>query len=457
MSRLPRRWRGLFRRMVLPFLLFSLVLALVGLAVGSKSVLLCAAATVGFSTVFCFRLSNQIRSSLRRLHQGIDELAAGRLVPPMRDAPFDEVTGVGNALNEFSRVLAANMRSVRERQDREETIFSSMREGLIAVDHAERVIKANQAAAPLMRIPLELVEGRPAQEVFRYAALHRFLRRVLNSQEPLGEEVELHDERERILQAQGAPLRDAEGAARGAVVVLHEITQLRRLERVRREFVANVSHELKTPATSIRGFVETLRDGAVDDPDQARRFLDILVRQTDRLQSIIEDLLMLSRLEEQADRQDMPRQATPLRPVLETAVQFCALQADGADLPVVIECADDLEAYINPPLVEQAVMNLVDNAVKYGGEDNQILVRARQDNGSVVVSVRDRGPGISREHLPRVFERFYRVDKARSRARGGTGLGLAIVKHIAQAHGGAADVRSRPGEGAEFRLRFPQT
>jgi signal transduction histidine kinase len=249
---------------------------------------------------------------------------------------------------------------------------------------------------------------------------------------------------------------DSGEAARLAEALNRMAERLRRLETVRQEFVANVSHELKTPITSIKGFVETLLDGAAENPHDARKFLEIVSRHADRLNSIIGDLLLLSRIEQGGDRA-LEFGEVRLREVLRAAVEACAGKAAAKDISVYLECPTELAVRANPPLLEQAVVNLIDNAVKYSEPGAPVHVEgaAGDEGGGAVILVRDRGPGIAPEHLPRLGERFYRVDKARSRQIGGTGLGLAIVKHIAQAHGGRVTIESRPGEGSVFRIHLP--
>jgi two-component system phosphate regulon sensor histidine kinase PhoR len=237
--------------------------------------------------------------------------------------------------------------------------------------------------------------------------------------------------------------------------VLHDVTELRRLENVRREFVANVSHELRTPVTAIKGFVETLREGALDDRPRAERFLDIVARHADRLQAIIEDLLSLSRLEQEEEASELLCVETALVDVLHAAIQDCAVKAEAAQIEVSVACKPQLHAYINAPLIEQAVVNLLDNAIKYSKTGSTVWIEAAQDGPEILIAVRDQGVGIPQQHLPRLFERFYRVDKARSRDHGGTGLGLAIVKHIALAHGGRVAVTSAVGKGSTFTLHLP--
>jgi two-component system phosphate regulon sensor histidine kinase PhoR len=220
--------------------------------------------------------------------------------------------------------------------------------------------------------------------------------------------------------------------------------------------VANVSHELKTPVTSIKGFVETLLDGAMRDPTDAERFLRIIARQADRLHAIIEDLLSLSRIEQSEDADDISLETAPLAGVLESAMNACQAGAAEREIAVTLECEAGLTAKINLLLLEQAVVNLLDNAIKYSDPGRQVSVVAHSVDGEATISVADHGVGIAQEHLSRIFERFYRVDRARSRKLGGTGLGLAIVKHIVQAHHGSVTVDSTLGVGTTFTIRLPR-
>jgi two-component system phosphate regulon sensor histidine kinase PhoR len=276
---------------------------------------------------------------------------------------------------------------------------------------------------------------------------------TLNNQQPAETEIRLFTDTENYFQVHGTTL--AAGGETGAVIVLRDMTRMRRLEDVRRDFVANVSHELKTPVTSIKGFVETLLDGAIQEPEQARRFLEIIAKHTDRLNAIIEDLLSLSRLEEDSDRRRISFQRERLLPILKAAAELAKVKADEKKISITISCDEQQAAKVNSILLEQAVLNLIDNAIKYSEPGDEIKVAAWQQDNTVLISVEDRGSGIATEHLERIFERFYVVDKGRSRKLGGTGLGLAIVKHIAQVHGGSVTVKSALGKGSTFTIHLP--
>jgi len=282
--------------------------------------------------------------------------------------------------------------------------------------------------------------------------LQWFVTRALAALEPIEGEITIHGDEPRFLQAHGTTLKDHLGKAFGVLIVVHDVTRLRKLENARRDFVGNVAHELKTPITSIKGFAETLLEGAISDPEHAGEFLKIIGRQADRLGAIIEDLLSLSRIEQETEQGKIHLVGRKIKGVLRAAIQACNARAGEKEITVDLDCPDDLRARVNGPLLEQALINLIDNAVKYSGPGSSVKVTAGPENSQVVVKVADQGVGIPKEHLPRLFERFYRVDPSRSRKVGGTGLGLAIVKHIAQAHGGKVAVESTPGQGSAFSL-----
>ncbi len=340
-----------------------------------------------------------------------------------------------------------------------------MSEGVLAVDGQERVITINAAAARLLGVEPEQAHGRSIQEVVRNPDLQRSSLPCWPAEKPVEGDVVVHaDQGPRELQD---PRRPAQGRrrkrrrrkrrrqGRGAVVVLNDVTRMRHYEAIRRDFVANVSHEIKTPVTTIKGFAETLLDGALDDRHDAERFLRIIVGQADRLSAIIEDLLSLSSLESGAEDAAITLERGSIRDVLQVALDVCEMKAAARRITLTLECAEELYAEINPPLLEQAVVNLIDNAVKYSPEGSTVEVSAAVEAAGLSIKVKDAGRGIAREHLPRLFERFYRVDKARSRDMGGTGLGLSIVKHIAVAHGGWVAVESTPGLGSTFTITLP--
>ena len=368
----------------------------------------------------------------------------------------DEIGALSEAVDQMAVELRQRMDNTLRQRNEMEAVLASMVEGVIAVDMEERIISMNQAAAEMFACDPSAAQGRTIQEVVRNVVLHEFVRNALSSQKPVEKDIVLYTGAERFINGHGTVLRDARGKQMGALIVLNDVTRIRRLENVRREFVANVSHEIKTPITAIKGFVETLRDGAVKNPEDAERFLRIIENHAERLEAIIEDLLSLSRIEREAERGKIALVEGQVQDIVQMAVQVCEMSARAREIKIECSCDKDIVSKINAPLLEQAIVNLLDNAIKYSAVGSTIRVEASQTAEEIKIGVRDQGCGIEKEHLPRLFERFYRVDKARSRQLGGTGLGLAIVKHITQAHGGQVSVESVPGKGSTFSIRLPR-
>ena len=407
---------------------------------------------VAFLSLF---VSRRISRPLERIKQGAERFAAGDFSHRLHSTGSVEIGALAETMNEMAAQLEERLQTVSKERNQREAVLSSMVEGVLAVDTAGRIISLNKAAAQFFNVfEPETAPGRNIEEVFRNAKLQRFVAEVLKGQETRECEMVIQNHQACYLQARGTNLCGLQGQRIGAVVVLNDVSRLRRLENLRRDFVANVSHELKTPITSIKGFVETLLDGALKDPVEAERFLKIVAKHADRLNSIIEDLLMLSRLE-QDGKEGMKMQDAGLCELINSAVEVCAPGAAEKNITIRVECPGSLSATVNPPLIEQALINLISNAIKYSEGGKNVTVRACAENGGMVLSVKDQGFGIEKQHLDRLFERFYRVDKGRNRQEGGTGLGLSIVKHIAQTHGGTVSVQSRYGEGSTFSIFLP--
>jgi two-component system phosphate regulon sensor histidine kinase PhoR len=397
-------------------------------------------------------LSRRLTRPLEEFRRGAERFARGDLSLKLPRPDLVELVSLGETMNHMASQLDERIGTIIRQRQEQEAVLASMVEGVIAVDSRSRVISLNRAAANLLGMDPAFVIQRSINEVVENADLQWFITRSLAASETIEGEINLHGDKPRFLQAHGTTLKDPLGKAFGVLIVVHDVTRLRQLENARRDFVANVSHELKTPITSIKGFVETLLEGAMLDPEHAGEFLRIIGRQADRLGAIIEDLLSLSRIEQEAEQGKVHLVGRKIKTILKAAIQACNTRSEGKKINVSLNCSEDLRARVNGPLLEQALINLIDNAVKYSDPGSLITVEAGQADCQVVIKVRDQGVGIAKEHLPRLFERFYRVDPSRSRKVGGTGLGLAIVKHIAQAHGGKVGVESNPGLGSTFTV-----
>ena len=398
-------------------------------------------------------VSRKIALPIKQMKEAAKEYAAGRFDhrAPVPDSA--ELAELAVSLNETAARLKQTIETITSQRNRLEAVLASMAEGVIAVDSEGHVVSVNKAAAGLLGIDASSANGRSIEEVVRNIDIQRFLQQIIESSAPIEADIVLPLESPVALHLRGTRLSEQQ-AEGGAVLVLSDMTRMRRLENIRRDFVANVSHELRTPITSIKGFVETLLDGAINEPQQAQRFLKIIAGHTSRLMAIIEDLLSLSRLEEDGQTR-MMLERVKVRPVLESAIELSQPKAEDKQIKIDLVCGDEIEAPINPTLVEQAVFNLVDNAIKYSSPKSTVRLNVEKDDKEVRIAVKDFGCGIEKPYLERIFERFYVVDKARSRKLGGTGLGLSIVKHIAQLHGGSVTVESVLGQGSTFTLHLP--
>lgn len=401
--------------------------------------------------------ARRVGRQLEWVKQGAVYYAAGDLSHRLPAPDSEELAQIAESMNAMGAELQQRMDAIISQRNQLEVVLASMVEGVLAFDVEERLLSMNRAAADLFQVDPADAIGKSMAEVIRHTDLQRFVKRTLESHLQADGDIVLYRNGERTLHAHGTVLRDARGRCHGALLVLNDVTNLRRLENARRDFVANVSHEIRTPITSIKGYVETLLDGALDEPDDARRFLTIVLRQADRLDALVSDLLTLSRIEEEVEKEELKLELGKLRPVLESAIQVCETLAVTKGIRMTLECDPTLEARINGPLLEQAVTNLLDNAIKYSPSASEVRVIATRKGEELAIDVCDEGCGIEAQHLERVFERFYRVDRARSRKLGGTGLGLAIVKHIVRLHGGRAGVASTPGKGSVFSIYLPNS
>jgi two-component system, OmpR family, phosphate regulon sensor histidine kinase PhoR len=417
-----------------------------------------------------YLFSRKISLPINAMKNGAQRFAAGNFTSALPVSGYEETRQLAIALNEMGRNLNNMISRITEQNHELDAVLSSMSEGVIAIDAQEKIIFVNNAAASLFAIDQKRATGKWIGEALRNNEIREFLVKALAAEKSIEEEIILPRplsetlNSECFLQLHGSALHGPSLKSFGALMVINDITQIKKLENIRQDFVANVSHELRTPLTSIKGFVETLAAGAMNDPDEARRFLGILSKQADRLTMIVEDLLALSRIERDTEEKAIELQEGRIIDILNASIEACAVKSQSKNICIECSCDPNLTAKMERTLLEQAVVNLIDNAINYSNSGTHIKVHAgysqadkNTEGGEVVISVHDEGVGIAHEHLSRLFERFYRVDKARSRKMGGTGLGLSIVKHIVLAHGGRVEVQSLLGSGSVFFIYLPRT
>ena len=403
--------------------------------------------------IVCIVMVRRISNPLRGMGRAARQFAEGDFRHRIPAQQAQELDQLADSLNTMSDQLNKTLTTLSEQRNEQQAVLSSMTEGVLAIDKKERVIHMNRVAGEILDVNHKVAKHSMIQQTIRFANLQEFIKTLLGSQKPRSQDLTLRGSTEKQIQASGTVLQNAVGDSIGALIVLRDVTQLRHLETVRSDFVANVSHELKTPITSIKGFVETLLSEGWGHDAETRRFLEIINQQAGRLNAIIDDLLTLSRLE-QKDGHVMTEQSN-LATTIESAIYLCQLQAEKKNIKIDMVCPPDLTLAVNAPLLEQALVNLIINALKYSEPDKKVLVLAENQADKVAIYIKDEGFGIEHKHLDRLFERFYRVDTARSRKLGGTGLGLSIVKHIVQAHQGSIRVESRVGAGSTFIITLP--
>lgn len=332
-------------------------------------------------------------------------------------------------------------------------ILSSMTEGVVVLDKSGNIIIVNSAIRKIFDLNDREVTGASILEVIRNYDLHVFLNEVLQAKKPMIEEIEMLTPVNKIFEIHAAPFLQENGDFKGVVAVFYDITELRKLERIRSEFVANVSHEFRTPLSSIKGYVETLLDGAVNDSENNIKFLNIINEHAKRLDRLINDLLDLSKIE--TEKVELKLEVLNIKNITDKVISLLKTKADEKEIIIETNIPEDLQIKVDKNKLEQVFFNLLDNAIKFSVDKGRIIISAEILVDKIKIDVSDTGIGIPGKDLPRIFERFYRVDKGRSRELGGTGLGLSIVKHIVELHGGAVSVESKLNKGSKFSFTLP--
>jgi len=406
------------------------------------------AASIPLALLVSWFVSTSLSRRVSAIARVAERYSSGDLTRPIYDHGSDELGTVARALDDSVQQLGGRIEELSRDRARMEAILSGMVEGVLVVDRQGRLQLVNRAAQQMLRVEPSAA-GRTYLEVIRHPDIAAQLTAALHGEEIGGQELTLARDPGRTLLTRAAPVSGPSG---GAVLVLHDITDLRRADQIRRDFVANVSHELRTPLTAIRGYVEALLDGP-SDAESTHKFLEIIARHSTRMERLVKDLLRLARLDARQELLETAR--CDIKQIFSAVTADLAPMIEDKGQRVTMDVLSEARHVEGDPAkLHDIIRNLVENAVNYSPEGTQVSLGAAQDNGTYTITVSDSGPGIPSEDLTRVFERFYRVDKSRSRP-GGTGLGLAIVKHLVELHGGEAVAENRPEGGAVFTIRLP--
>jgi len=417
-----------------------------------KSLWLASSIILVIAGIIVVLVSRNFSSRTERLTAFSQRVAEGDFRTQSSDGTGDALDVLNDSLNQTAIRLDATIRTLTEERNLSSAILGSMVEGVLVVNAAERVVFANQSFAEILEMSFPPQSGSGLVECVRQTELIEAVRKVLAGEPLVESEIITGTLRQHFFAATAASVRTT--GTDGAVLVLHDITALRKLERVRRDFVANVSHEFRTPLTAIQGFAETLLAGAIDDPQNRGRFLEIIVEHSRRLARLTEDLLMLSKMD--ADRLEFETRRIPVGQFIESCIETAEPRARDKDLSLTVNQAHKIPDIAGDRRrLTEVLQNLLDNAIQYTPSGGQIMVSAGPNGSVVEFTVSDTGIGIPQADQPRIFERFYRVDVARSREVGGTGLGLAISKHLVEGHGGKIWVESEIGRGSQFHFTVP--
>jgi two-component system phosphate regulon sensor histidine kinase PhoR len=411
-----------------------------------KTLLRATALALLFALALAVAVAQLISSRLKRIVAFAERISAGDLSARIKESGTDEIAQMATALDRTARRLEESFAAMRESRADLEALLNSMKDGVIAVSPEMKVLWANEAMTGIVRRPVRM--GVPITELVRHPDFLSTLRSALKSRQR-GTTIATSLAGRGSFSVTAEPLPDG-----GVVSVLHDITEIERVEKTRRDFIANVSHELRTPLTSIRGYAETLLETEQLSNGNVRDFLQVIRRNAERMSRLTEDLLVLARVESGEEKLDLRPQ--PVQALVAEAFTSMQESARGTGVELSVANVPDTEVLADPYAIHQVFANLVSNALRYAQSGKKVVLGASERDGMVEFFVKDFGPGIASEHLPRIFERFYRVDKARSRETGGTGLGLAIVKHIVLNHGGTVRVESSVGHGCSFFFALPK-
>ncbi|HAW95676.1 MAG: hypothetical protein CMJ33_02050 [Phycisphaerae bacterium] len=421
---------------------------------GSNLIMVTAILAGSIIIILSWRRALRNHREFRRLLEGATRFSNNDLAFRIQATGEPQWDRLSICMNRMARTLEDQLGTLRRERTEQNAILQSMANAVLAIDTEHRLMTCNRSAERLFGLD-DQAEGRMLEEVLREPGIHGLVNTIFEGGELKSAEFESNALPGRRLSVLGQLMFSPTNEPLGAVLIVDDVTDIRRLERMRSDFAANVSHELRTPITSIQGYAETLEELGSSEPEQTNRFLGIIRRNADRLAVIIEDLLTLSRLEGPGQLDEATLESMSVQHLFVELRDRVGRQAETHEVTLDMQAPEGLEFFSRGELVVEALSNLISNAIRYGPDGGCVTVEASRVEDTIRFMVRDEGPGIPERHLPRLFERFYRVDTARSRSAGGTGLGLAIVKHIALAHGGDVAVESEIGVGSTFTLQIP--
>ena len=425
------------------------------IAAAERQITLAFILVTGFVAAFSIIIVRRLARPIEQMRISAAQIASGNLNVKLPIPAGGSIRELALSMNNMAEQLKFRIAQITNEKNERDAMFASMTEGVIAVDLKGIILDINPAAYKIFDLPADVV-GLSFYGVVRNTELQAFLEQIIKEKKPIESEFTFYGTMERHIRIKGTVIRMDGDHISAVLIVLSDFTRIKKLENFRRDFIADVSHEIKTPLTALKGAVETLQEGAINEPESAAKFMDIISRHSDRLNALVRDILSLSELERKTSSEEMDFGLIKIAGPVTGAVELCKERANSKNISLKLtEPAGDFKVKGDAQLLEQAIINLIDNAIKYNLAGTEIQVSVLASGKDVFIRVSDNGCGIAQEHLARLFERFYRVDKARSRKLGGTGLGLAIVKHIAQLHKGFAEVQSTVGKGSAFTIRLP--
>jgi two-component system phosphate regulon sensor histidine kinase PhoR len=420
-----------------------------------KTILITVVITFLMARITGYVLARDLVQPIHRMMEVARKLSGGELGERVEIKTENEIAEFANLVNQMARELEIKINTLSGERTQLSAILSGMVEGVVVLDRRGNILMVNTAFERMFHLSGQKVAGRLAMEVLRHYPLIELIKTVLDTRTSQSQEVVIQADQERAFQVQVSVAPNSREQEVCAVLVFHDITEIKRLERVRKDFVANVSHELRTPLTSIKGYIEALLDGAKDDPKQCLEFLQVLQKHANRLNNLIADLLILSQIE--SGRYHWKQEQVKAADIVERAISVLKPIAENKKQSISVHIPSDLEPLVgDSEKLIQVLINILDNAIKYTPDHGKVGLEVKQVGDSIEIAVSDTGIGIPKKDLSRIFERFYRVDQARSRELGGTGLGLSIVKHIIEAHEGRVSVESELGKGSRFVVILPK-